>query len=161
MSKGKLLGTAVRFTILFLAGLVTTLTIFRLRASEAGGPVPSLVATYAHGVLHVTIPYRGAETGSGQLTVEVLDPEDDVVGRPSEISRSMPAQADGKRRFGCRSRWPWRTWFGIACAIALNTTTGKWAPFKVRNLFRRFCADLSCTFLDSSPILPPARRLCE
>ena len=76
MSKGKLLGTAVRFAILLLAGLVTTLTIFRLRASEAGGPVPSLVATYAHGVLHVTIPYRGAETGSGQLTVEVLDPED-------------------------------------------------------------------------------------
>jgi uncharacterized protein YfaS (alpha-2-macroglobulin family) len=81
MSKGKLLGTAVRFAILLLAGLVTTLTIFRLRASEAGGPVPSLVATYAHGVLHVTIPYRDAETGSGQLTVEVLDPEDDVLGR--------------------------------------------------------------------------------
>jgi len=81
MSKGKLLGTAVRFAILLLAGLVATLAIFRLRASEAGGPVPSLVATYAHGVLHVMIPYRGAETGSGQLTVEVLDPEDDVLGR--------------------------------------------------------------------------------
>jgi len=81
MSKGKLLGTAVRFAILLLAGLIATLTMFRLRASEAGGPVPSLVATYAHGVLHVTIPYRGAETGSGQLTLEVLDPEDDVLGR--------------------------------------------------------------------------------
>jgi hypothetical protein len=81
MSKGKLLGTAVRFAILLLAGLVAAVTIFRLRASEAGGPVSSLVATYAHGVLHVTIPYRGAETGSGRLTVEVLDPEDDVLGR--------------------------------------------------------------------------------
>ena len=81
MSKGKLLGTAVRFTILLLAGLVAAVTIFRLRASEAGGPAPSLAATYAHGVLQVTIPYRGAETGAGQLTVEVLDPEDDVLGR--------------------------------------------------------------------------------
>jgi uncharacterized protein YfaS (alpha-2-macroglobulin family) len=81
MSKGKLLGTAVRFAILLLAGLVAAVTIFRLRASEAGGSAPSLVATYAHGVLHVTIPYRGADTGSGQLTVEVLDPEDDVLGR--------------------------------------------------------------------------------
>ncbi len=81
MSKGKLLGTAVRFAILLLAGLVAAVTIFRLRASEAGGPVSPLVATYAHGVLHVTIPYRGAETGSGRLTVEVLDPEDDVLGR--------------------------------------------------------------------------------
>jgi hypothetical protein len=81
MSKSKLLGTAVRFAILLLAGLVAAVTIFRLRASEAGGPAPALVATYAHGVLHVMIPYRGADTGSGQLTVEVLDPEDDVLGR--------------------------------------------------------------------------------
>lgn len=81
MSKGKLLGTAVRFAVLLVAGLVAAVTIFKLRASEAGGPDPSLVATYAHGVLHVTIPYRGADTGSGQLTVEVLDPEDDVVGQ--------------------------------------------------------------------------------
>jgi hypothetical protein len=81
MSQGKLLGTADHFAIVLLAVLVTTLTIFRLCASEAGGPAPSLVATYAHGVLHVTIPYRGADTGSGQLTVEVLDPEDDVLGR--------------------------------------------------------------------------------
>src|SRR5215467_8387797 len=94
MAQGKLLGTAVRFAILFLAGLVAIVTIFRLRVFEAGGPVPSLAATYAHGVLHVTIPYRGADTGSGQLTVEVLDPEDEVLGR---IQRDLEVNASAGR----------------------------------------------------------------
>ena len=108
MSKGKLLGTAVRFAILLLAGLVATLTIFRLRASEAGGPVPSLVATYSHGVLHVTIPYRGAETGSGQLTVEVLDPEDDVLGR---AQRDLKVNASAGR---------WKEEIGLEKPLALE-----------------------------------------
>ncbi len=41
----------------------------------------SAVATYSHGVLHLTIPYRAPHAGAGQLTVEVLDPEDQVLGR--------------------------------------------------------------------------------
>jgi hypothetical protein len=81
MAKRKLQGTAVRFAILLLAGLVAVATIFSLRTSEAGGPAPSLIATYAHGLLHATIPYHGADTGAGQLTLEVLDPEDHVLGR--------------------------------------------------------------------------------
>jgi uncharacterized protein YfaS (alpha-2-macroglobulin family) len=39
------------------------------------------VVTYARGVLHVTIPYRAVHSGNGELTVEVLDPEDMVLGR--------------------------------------------------------------------------------
>lgn len=90
MSNRKLLVTAVRVTTLLLAGLVATVTIFRFRGSEAVGPVPSLAATYANGVLHVTIPCRGAETGLGHLTVEVLDPEDDVLGRDNaEVALSV------------------------------------------------------------------------
>lgn len=38
-------------------------------------------ATYAHGVLHVTIPYHGKHPGAGTLVMEVLDPEDHVIGR--------------------------------------------------------------------------------
>ena len=37
-------------------------------------------ATYLHGVLHVSIPYNAPRTGEGDLMVEVLDPEDGVVG---------------------------------------------------------------------------------
>ena len=39
------------------------------------------VVTYTRGVLHVTIPYRAVHSGDGKLTVEVLDPEDRVLGR--------------------------------------------------------------------------------
>jgi len=39
------------------------------------------VATYSQGVLHVTVPYHADHTGAGTLTVEVLDPEGQVLGR--------------------------------------------------------------------------------
>jgi len=38
-------------------------------------------ATYSRGVLHVAIPYQDAKVGAGRLTLEVLGPEDQVVGR--------------------------------------------------------------------------------
>jgi uncharacterized protein YfaS (alpha-2-macroglobulin family) len=38
-------------------------------------------ATYTHGNLAVTIPYHGASKGSGRLVAELLDPEDNVLGR--------------------------------------------------------------------------------
>jgi uncharacterized protein YfaS (alpha-2-macroglobulin family) len=47
-------------------------------------------ATYSRGILHATIPYVLPRAGAGQLTVEVLDPEDQTLGR---IERAV--QADG------------------------------------------------------------------
>ncbi len=38
-------------------------------------------ATYSHGTLHATIPDHAPHAGAGQLTVEVLDPDDKVLGR--------------------------------------------------------------------------------
>src|SRR6267154_782315 len=38
------------------------------------------VLTYSRGVLHVSIPYQAVRAGDGRLTVEVLDPEDKVLG---------------------------------------------------------------------------------
>ena len=52
-------------------------------------------ATYSHGVLHVAIPYRAAHAGAGQLIVEVLDPEDQVLGR---TQRNVEV-AEGKGRW--------------------------------------------------------------
>jgi uncharacterized protein YfaS (alpha-2-macroglobulin family) len=40
-----------------------------------------MAATYNNGVLHVTIPHAGLHAGTGELTVEVLDPEDRVIAR--------------------------------------------------------------------------------
>jgi uncharacterized protein YfaS (alpha-2-macroglobulin family) len=39
------------------------------------------VATYSKGILQVTIPYHAPHVGMGQLTVELLDPEDQVLVR--------------------------------------------------------------------------------
>src|SRR5271165_5081163 len=44
----------------------------------------SAAATYSHGILHATIPYRAPHAGAGQLTVEVLNPEDEVLGRSEQ-----------------------------------------------------------------------------
>ena len=52
-------------------------------------------ATYSHGVLHVAIPYRAVHAGAGQLVLEVLDPEDQVLGR---AQRSVDI-AEGKGRW--------------------------------------------------------------
>ncbi len=38
-------------------------------------------ATYSRSILHATIPYVLPRAGAGQLTVEVLDPEDQTLGR--------------------------------------------------------------------------------
>jgi uncharacterized protein YfaS (alpha-2-macroglobulin family) len=37
--------------------------------------------TYSNGTLHSAIPYQAAHAGTGRLTVEVLNPEDEVLGR--------------------------------------------------------------------------------
>ena len=47
-----------------------------------------LMATYARGKMHVSIPYDATRPGGGRLIVEVLDPEDQIVGlidRPVKI----------------------------------------------------------------------------
>ena len=43
---------------------------------EASGGEPSTSATYSHGLLHVSIPYNLTRPGTGQLSMEVLDPDD-------------------------------------------------------------------------------------
>jgi hypothetical protein len=41
----------------------------------------SSTASYSRGVLHVAIPYFNAHAGSGRLTLEVLDPEEQILGK--------------------------------------------------------------------------------
>ena len=70
-------------SVLFLAALLliaAALTSQSFQKAEAaGGATP--IATYSNGTLRVTIPFHGLHPGVGQLTVEVLDPEDAVLGR--------------------------------------------------------------------------------
>jgi uncharacterized protein YfaS (alpha-2-macroglobulin family) len=53
-------------------------------------PSESLSATFSHGILSLTIPYHAERAGSGQLIVELLNPEDQVLGkteRPVKIAK--------------------------------------------------------------------------
>jgi len=54
----------------------------------------SAAATYSRGILHVSIPYHTAHNGPGQLSVEVLSPEDEILGR---LERSI--QLDEKNGY--------------------------------------------------------------
>jgi hypothetical protein len=54
----------------------------------------SLVVTYTHGTLHVTIPYPGDHPIQGQMTVDVLDPEDRKSGTGYAIPNFRSWEAD-------------------------------------------------------------------
>lgn len=71
-----------RLGFFFVVGLLliaATLPEFFHGTHVAGSESP--VATYSHGVLHVNIPYHGLRSGGGRLILEVLDPENGIVGR--------------------------------------------------------------------------------
>jgi hypothetical protein len=67
----------VTATLLFLASVAIIGTNYRAHAADSDTPT----ATYSHGVLNVELPYIAPRTGAGTLTIEVLDPEDGVLGR--------------------------------------------------------------------------------
>jgi A-macroglobulin TED domain/Alpha-2-macroglobulin family/Carboxypeptidase regulatory-like domain/A-macroglobulin receptor binding domain/MG2 domain/Alpha-2-macroglobulin bait region domain len=71
----------LRFAVLMLVVFLTIGWFVARKPFQASPGTPSLVATYSQGVLHMTIPYEGLRAGAGRLTMEVLDPENDVLGR--------------------------------------------------------------------------------
>ncbi len=67
-----------------IGGCLAVLSVGSNRTDASGGK--TLSATHKMGPLNVTIPYENQRTGSGQLTLEVLDPEDGVIGRTERAS---------------------------------------------------------------------------
>ena len=53
-----------------------TIAVLTSRSLALPSETRSLSATYAHGVLRVSIPYSAPRTGEGSLLLEILDPED-------------------------------------------------------------------------------------
>ncbi len=71
------------FRLLLPFALVTVIAaaaVFSLTHARA----QPLAATYMHGRLSVTIPYHSEREGSGRLVTEILDPEDQVLGRTEQ-----------------------------------------------------------------------------
>jgi hypothetical protein len=73
--------TSSRVWLLFLPALLVIAAIVTVQRYQASSGETFATATYTRGVIDVTIPYRAAHAGQGQLTMEVLDPEDQVLGR--------------------------------------------------------------------------------
>ena len=72
-----------QFWFFFLAAVLVIAAAVTLQSFQAANAAngDSVEATYLHGVLHVTVPYDLPRAGAGQLTAEVLDPEDRLLGR--------------------------------------------------------------------------------
>jgi uncharacterized protein YfaS (alpha-2-macroglobulin family) len=67
--------------VVSVVSLLVVLLAAALVKTFAGAEKTGEWATYSHGVLRIVIPYRAARAGAGQLTAEVLDPENHVIGR--------------------------------------------------------------------------------
>jgi uncharacterized protein YfaS (alpha-2-macroglobulin family) len=79
-------GQAKRFqnsprAFLFLAALLVIAAVIAVVQPFQAASGDAARATYTRGILHISIPYDAAHSGAGQLTLEVLNPENEVLGR--------------------------------------------------------------------------------
>ena len=81
--------SVLRQRLLPLSFVLLLVVLAAVYASLTEAAAPSS-ATFTHGVLSVAIPYHGARPGSGRLIAEIVDPEEDILGRverPVEITK--------------------------------------------------------------------------
>jgi hypothetical protein len=83
MKTGRLQQNLVRVAVLTFAVFLPIAAIVFMRpiGGSASAASVSAVATYSRGTLHLRIPYDAPRAGAGQLTLEILDPDDHVLGR--------------------------------------------------------------------------------
>lgn len=62
------------------AAALAAAVLFLMQPFRASRAAPGM-ATYSRGVLHLALPYQAVHRGSGHLTLEVVDPENRVLGR--------------------------------------------------------------------------------
>ena len=80
------LATSFKFWLLFLPLLFVIAAIVTVQDFQAAAGGESVAAaTYTRGVVDLTIPYHAAHAGAGRLHVEILDPEDQALGRVDQL----------------------------------------------------------------------------
>ncbi|MFL6439257.1 MAG: MG2 domain-containing protein [Terriglobales bacterium] len=92
MNYGNQNGNATRFLILIFTVLLTIAACVAVPFFRVSGSTHLGAASYSHGLLHLTIPYESSQSGSGRLLLEVLDPEDNVLGhaeRQVEVAKGQ------------------------------------------------------------------------
>ena len=79
------------FWLSLIAALLVIAWMVRAFQPAHADNAQSIAATYIHGTLRVTIPYAARNPGRGQLTVDVLDPEDHILGHAEQPVATGPA----------------------------------------------------------------------
>jgi A-macroglobulin TED domain/Alpha-2-macroglobulin family/MG2 domain/A-macroglobulin receptor binding domain/Alpha-2-macroglobulin bait region domain/Carboxypeptidase regulatory-like domain len=72
---------SLRLWLFFSAALVMIAASLLLLQPFLAVTADSEFVTHSPGLLHLSIPYNAGRSGTGVLTIEVLDPEDAVLGR--------------------------------------------------------------------------------
>src|SRR6266567_110880 len=97
-----------RLWLLFLPAFLVIAAIVTVPRFQASSGKSVATATYTRDVVDLTIPYHAAHAGAGQLSMEVLDPEDAVLGRVDQ-----PAQV-------AEGRGHWREQIKLVKPLALD-----------------------------------------
>ena len=79
----------VRFFLVLTVVVIAVSWLVTLQTFQAGTSRSLPVATYSQGVLRVTIPYKLDRAGSGRLLMEVLNPENSVLGHLEQHAEVM------------------------------------------------------------------------
>jgi uncharacterized protein YfaS (alpha-2-macroglobulin family) len=80
MDKPKREFQSTRFIPFIIVAVLTITALLTLRLKQVEGGSTSPAATYSQGLLQLAIPYQATSAGAGRLVVEVLDPDDQVLG---------------------------------------------------------------------------------
>jgi uncharacterized protein YfaS (alpha-2-macroglobulin family) len=73
--------TRKALSLFSVVAIIIALGLFTRDTVQSAGTGRAAIATYIRGTLHLTIPYQAADAGAGRLTIEVLDPEDNILGQ--------------------------------------------------------------------------------
>lgn len=93
MDDAKFHSNPARFIIPILTTFLLLFLYILLQPFPASAGAPATTAIYSRGSLHLSIPYAGSRAGAGQLTIELLDPEDHVLGRTERHIELSPGKA--------------------------------------------------------------------
>jgi uncharacterized protein YfaS (alpha-2-macroglobulin family) len=89
--------TSVRICFSFIAALLALSVALLLQPFLGANGTPG-AATYSRGILHLVLPYHADHRGTGQLTLEVLDPEDHVLGKIEKSLEVMEGSSAWKEQ---------------------------------------------------------------
>src|SRR5690348_1200001 len=75
-----------RFWLFCLAAvLIVSLATMQSFQKTHAADGESAIVTYSHSTVRATVPYNAPHAGSGKLVLEVLNPEDEVLGRSERV----------------------------------------------------------------------------